>query len=492
MSPTDLVVIAVYFGFTLGIGMFVSRRQRNASDYFLGSRDLPSWAILLSIVATETSALTVISVPAVAARGDLTFLQLTFGYLIGRIAVAWWLLPGYFRGEQETAYARLESRFGGNTRRLTSVVFLGTRFLGDGVRVFASAIPLAVLTGWSIPAAIIVMSIVTMIYTWHGGLKAVVWVDVMQLVIYLAGGVAALLIAWKLAGGPGAAFAAADLAGKLRLIDPAINLTSTYTLLGGLIGGGMLSAASHGTDHLIVQRVLASRSLRDGRTALVGSGILVILQFALFLLVGSAIWAAGLAPESLRPDEIFPRFVVHHLPTGLAGLMIAAILAAAMSTQSSTVNALASSVTHDLYAGLTGRRDPVHLLRVGRWFTILWAVLIMAGALGFHYLAGGRDTPVVVLALSIASVTYGALLGTYLLASRSSRVTGRDAIGAIVFTVTVMLLVLFSARLSTLPPLQWLAPVGRLAWPWYVPLGTILTVGAGMALSRLRPGAAAA
>ncbi|HJX88373.1 MAG TPA: hypothetical protein VJ277_12485, partial [Gemmatimonadales bacterium] len=312
----DFLVVVGYFVFTLGVGLWVARRQRSATDYFLGARDLPAWAILLSIVATETSAVTVISVPGIGARGDLTFLQLAFGYLIGRIGVAAWLLPGYFRGEQETAYARLESRFGAGTRRLISVVFLVTRFLGDAVRVFASAIPLALVTGWSIPTSIVAMGIVTLIYTWFGGFKAVVWTDVLQLSVYLAGGVGALCIAWSLAGGPAAALGAAASAGKLKLIVPEVDFTRTYTLLGGLLGGALLSAASHGTDHLIVQRLLATRSLGDARRALIGSGVMVIAQFTLFLLVGSAIWAAGLAPAHVPGDELFPRFVVEHLPQG--------------------------------------------------------------------------------------------------------------------------------------------------------------------------------
>ncbi|HXE56785.1 MAG TPA: sodium:solute symporter, partial [Gemmatimonadales bacterium] len=487
LSPLDLAVVVAYFIFTLGVGFWVSRRQETAGDYFLGARDLPAWAILLSIVATETSALTVISVPAIAARGDLTFLQLSFGYLLGRALVALWLLPGYFRGEQETAYARLESRFGPGTRRLTSTVFLATRFLGDGVRVFASAIPLAVLAGWSIPTSVVVMSLVTMLYTWHGGLKAVVWVDVLQLAVYLAGGAMALAIAMELAGGLGPALAEAGAAGKLRLIDPTISLGSTYTLLGGLVGGAMLSAASHGTDQLIVQRLLASRSLGAARWALVGSGVMVIAQFALFLLIGIAIWAAGEAPADLAPDRIFPRFVIEHLPAGVAGLVVAAILAAAMSTQSSAINALASSMTHDLYASWTGRRDPKHLLRVGRACSLGWAIAITAGALLFHYGAAGTDTPVVVLALSIASVTYGGLLGTYLLAARWDRATGRDVVTAIGVTVAAMLVVIFARRLAGYPALAWLEPVGRLAWPWYVPLGTALTVVVGV-LSSLLPG----
>ena len=472
---------------TLGVGLWSARSQRTAGDYFLGAHDLPAWAILLSIVATETSALTVISIPAVAARGDLTFLQLPLGYLIGRIAVARWLLPGYFRGEQETAYQRLESRFGTPTRQLASVVFMITRALGDGVRVYASAIPLTVLTGWSIPVSIVVMSAVTMLYTWHGGLKAVVWVDVVQLVVYLAGGAVALWIAWSMAGGPEASLLTAQAAGKLRVLDPSLNLTSTYTLVGGIIGGGLLSAASHGTDHLIVQRLLASRSLGAARTALIGSGVVVFLQFVLFLLTGVAIWSAGLAPESLAPDQIFPRFVAEHLPSGFAGLVVAAILAAAMSTQSSAINALASSVTHDLYVSRTGRTDPVHLLKVGRLFSVAWAVAITIGALLFHYATGGATTPVVVLALSIASVTYGGLLGTYILGSQWPRARGSDAIAGIVVTTSVMLIVIFARRLAAIPALDWLEPVGRLAWPWYVPLGTAITIGVGMLASLRHP-----
>jgi SSS family transporter len=487
LHTADLAVVVIYFAFTLGLGLWVARSQRSAADYFLGARDLPAWAILLSIVATETSALTVISVPGIGARGDLTFLQLTFGFLVGRIGVAAWLLPGYFRGEQETAYARLESRFGTTTRRMVSVVFLTTRFLGDGVRIFAGAIPLALLTGWTIPTAIIAMGSVTLAYTWFGGLKAVVWADVVQLAVYLTGGVAALLIAWELAGGAQSSLLAAAAAAKLTLVDPALNLTAPYTLAGGLVGGAMLSAASHGTDHLIVQRLLATRSLRDARIALVGSGVVVMLQFLLFLLVGVAIWSAGLAPEGMPADQIFPQFILNHLPAGLAGLVVAGILAAAMSTISSSINALASSMTHDLYAGWTGRREPAHLLRVGRLFSATWGLSLIGGALLFQLYAAGTDTPVVVLALSIASITYGALLGTYLLAGWP-RAQGRDVVGAVCVTVVVMLLVVFAKSLSSYSAFEWLAPVSRLAWPWYVPLGTLLAVCTGVALSYLPHG----
>lgn len=486
MTTPDFVVILLYFAVTLGIGLWTTRRQSTAGDYFLGARDLPGLAVLLSIVATETSALTVISVPGIGARGDLTFLQLAFGYLIGRIGVAAWLLPGYFEGTQDTAYQRIERRFGIRARRLVSVVFLVTRFLGDGVRIFAGAIPLALLTGWSVPVAILAMGLITLAYTWFGGLKAVVWADVVQLGVYVSGGVVALIIAWHMAGGMEHSFSLAAAQGKLRVLNLHLSLTSTYTLLGGLVGGALLSAASHGTDQLIVQRLLATRSLRSAQRALIGSGVVVILQFLLFLLVGSAIWAAGLAPDTMSADAIFPQFIIDHFPSGLAGLVVAGILAAAMSTISSSINALASSVTYDLYAGLTGRTDPQYLMRVGRAFSVAWGLALVGAALFFFYFASGSGTPVVVLALSIASITYGALLGTYILGGKWRRTRSVDVSRAVVITVAVMLVVVFAKGLSSLPGLAWLAPIGALAWPWYVPLGTIIAVGVGALSSMTR------
>jgi SSS family transporter len=462
------MVVAGYFAAVLAAGLVLGGRQRDAGDYFLGRHRLPWWAIMLSIVATETSALTVISVPGIAARGDLTFLQLAFGYLVGRIGVAALLLPGYFAGSQETAYQRLEHRFGPAARRTASAAFLLTRALGDSVRVFATAIPLAIITSWSVPVGIIAVAAVTILYTWAGGLRAVVWVEVIQLGFYLLGGIATIVVALQLAGGLDGIGRAWD-AGKLVLVELTPSLRVTYTLWGGLLGGALLSAASHGTDHLLVQRLLAAHDLRAARRALVGSGVLVIFQFGLFLLVGTALWLAGADRAVARGDEIYPAFVVAHLPAGLAGLVIAAILAAAMSTVASSLNSLASASTHDFYAPLAGRRDPGHLLRVGRALTLVWSVILVGGALLFRE----RNTPVVELALSIASLTYGALLGTYLLGAWA-RPRERDVIVAIIACVAFMTPVVLGWPLRLLP---------GLAWPWYVPLGTAVTVGVGAAWS---------
>lgn len=482
MRPLDIAVILIYFVAVVATGLLLSGRQRDASDYFLGRRGLPWWAIMLSIVATETSALTVISVPGIAARGNLTFLQLSFGYMVGRLGVAALLLPGYFQGTQETAYERLERRFGRTARRFASGAFLVTRALGDGVRVFATAIPLAIITSWSIPAGILAVGIVTIFYTWVGGLRAVVWVDVVQLVFYVVGGVATIVVALNVAQ---VGWADAWAAGRLRVVDPSLSFTTTYTLWGGLIGGALLSAASHGTDHLIVQRLLASRDLPDAKKALIGSGVFVIAQFALFLVVGTTLWMAGAdRPEFASSDLIYPTFVVERLPAGLAGLVVAAILAAAMSTVASSLNSLASASTHDFYVPMSGRQDQEHLLRVGRGFTILWAAILVGGA----WLLRQTDpqTPVVQMALSVASLTYGGLLGTYLLGGFWHRARERDVIIALTVSLLVMMPIVFARSLLKLIPDPDPGPLvvaASLAWPWYVPLGTAVTVLVGITAS---------
>lgn len=474
----DLAVMAAYFAAVMLVGLHFARRQQDAADYFLGRRGLPWWAVMFSIVATETSALTVISIPGLAARTDLTFLQVPLGYLVGRVAVSLWLLPGYFRGEQETAYQRLETRFGPAMRKLASGLFMMMRALGDSVRVYVTAIALVVVTGWSEPVTVIVVATVvaltTVAYTWAGGIKAVIWVDVMQMGLYAVAAVATIATAAALAGGVGPAMATALEAGKLRAVDWGLSLSTTYTFTGGLIGGALLSAASHGTDHLIVQRLLATKALRHAQKALVGSGILVIVQFAVFLLVGTFLWAAGADDVSLS-DKIFPTFVVNHLPPGIAGLVVAGILAAAMSTVSSSLNSLASATTNDFYAPLTGRRDQRHLLQIGRWATLGWALVLLAGALSF--ILGSTDQPAVELALSIASITYGALLGAYILGGTFPRVRQADAITAILVASAVMLVVVLGKP----------APVKHLAWPWYVPLGTAVTIAVGVVSSLVRP-----
>lgn len=469
MRPLDVAVIFAYFAVVVAAGLFLGGKQKDASDYFLGQHRLPWWAIMFSIVATETSALTIISVPGLAAGGNLTFLQLSFGYLVGRIGVAALLLPGYFEGTQETAYQRLERRFGPKARRTAAGIFLVTRSMGEAVRLFATAIPLTVITGWNMPAAILAVAVITVFYAWVGGLRAVVWVDVLQLAVYLVGGIATLIVATEMAGGIGS-FERAWEAGKLTVLDFRFTFTAPYTLWGGLIGGALLSAASHGTDHLLVQRLLATRDLSAAKKALIGSGVFVIAQFALFLLVGTSLWLAGAAKPGLASDAIYPTFVAEHLPPGLAGLVVAAILAAA--SVAAALNSLSSASTNDFYAALTGRRDPRHLLLVGRWMTLVWALILVGVAMLFR----DRTTPVVVMALSIASLTYGGLLGTYLLGSFWPAARERDVIVAVVACLVLMTPVVLGFPFRLFP---------GLAFPWFVPLGTGVTVGVGMLSSMI-------
>jgi solute:Na+ symporter, SSS family len=423
--------------------------------------------VLISVVATETSAITFISIPSVAYLGDFSFLQLAFGYVIGRTVVAYALLPRYFQGELVTAYALLERRFGLGARRFASIVFMVTRGLADSVRVFATAIPISLILGTTIrpalvmPVAIIILGALTVFYTYQGGMRAVIWTDVIQTSVYLIAGIAAVI----LIGNWSAIFSHAAQLGKLRVFDLSTNLARPYTLWAGVFGGAFLTMASHGADQLIVQRLLAASSLRDARKALIGSGFVVLLQFALFLVIGTGLYAVYHGRTFQRADDVFPTFILQHMPPGLVGLVVAAILAATMSTHSGAINSLAASTTHDIYLPMTGKRpeDP-SVLRMARVFTLAWGVVLTAGALLYR----AHGTPVVAVALSIASFTYGALLGAFFLAILSRRAQQRDAmIGMIVGLVTMAIVVFYP-------------PVARqIAWPWYVLIGTTITFAFG-------------
>ena len=477
----DAFVLLAYLVGTTLLGVWLGRDQKSAKDYFVADRAIPWWAILFSVVATETSALTFISIPGLAYLTDLSFLQVAMGYLIGRIVIAYTLLPKYYEGELVTAYGMLERRFGLATRRFASIVFMATRAFGDSVRVFATAIPVALIIGpivpaeWVMPLSILILGVFTVIYTYHGGMRAVVWTDVLQTGVYLLGGVAALyLIGRGVDGGWGSIFDRAGEAGKLKLLDFYTGFDRPHTVFAGLIGGAFLSMASHGADQLIVQRLLASNNLGDARKALIGSGIVVIAQFAMFLIIGLGLWSFYNARTFEASDVIFPQFIVQVMPPGLTGLVIAAILAAAMSTVSGSLNSLSAATTHDIYLPLTKRpADDPGLLSVGKKFTLVWAVILIGGALLYRQ----QGTPVVVIALSIASFTYGGLLGGFFLALFVKRARQRDAITGMAFGILAMTFVVFAKQLTPLIPA--LEPLGRIAWPWYVLIGTTITMFVG-------------
>ena len=492
-TALDVVVLLAYMGGTTALGVWLGRGQKSARDYFVASQAIPWWAILFSVVATETSALTFISIPGLAYLGDFTFLQIVVGYIVGRIVVAYVLLPRYYQGELVTAYALLERRFGLTTRRVASITFMVTRAFGDSVRVFATAIPVALILGPSVPSAyvmpvsILVLGAFTLVYTYEGGMRAVVWTDVLQTGVYLVGGlVAVVLIGQGVEGGWSAIFARAADAGKLRVIDLSTDVSKPQTIWAGVIGGGFLSMASHGADQLIVQRLMASSSLRDARRALIGSGFAVLVQFSLFLLIGVGLFAYYNARVFPKPDEIFPTFIIEVMPPGMTGLVVAAILAAAMSTVSGSLNSLAAATTHDIYVPLTGRNaeDP-SIYRAGKLFTLLWAVVLIGGALLYK----NQGTPVVVVALSVASFTYGGLLGAFALGIGWRRALQRDAITGMAVGISAMTLVVFAKPLASAYPslATFLAPFGQVAWPWYVLIGTSITFVTGMLSSFTHP-----
>jgi len=468
-TPLDLAVLVLYLLGVTAWGAWLGRGQRGGKDYFLGSRDLPWGAVMLSVVATETSTLTFLSIPGVAYLGTLTFLQLTLGYLAGRILVSIILLPAYFRGELSTAYALLESRFGTGARRFTSGVFMVTRLLADSVRLFATAIPLALVTGWPYPLSIAVIGVLTLIYTYFGGIKAVVWVDALQMGLYLLGALAAGLALQALVpGGWEAILSRAAEAGKLEVLDFQLTLAVPYTFWAALLGGAFLTMASHGTDQLIVQRLFTCRDLRASQKALVGSAITVMAQFLVFLLVGLGLWVFYQGRSFERSDEIFALFIVNQLPPGITGLLIAGVFAAAMSSLSSSINSLASASAYDFWAPLRGvEKDEARILRAGKGFTLLWAGLLVAGAVVFIPLS--RETSAVEMALGIASVVYGGLLGAFALAVLVERATQRGAIAGMalgIATVTVI----------------WITIPDRVAWPWFALIGTAVTFLVGAAL----------
>jgi SSS family transporter len=493
LNLLEVLVLLAYLTGTTVLGLWIGRKQDSAADYFVAERSIPWWAVLFSIVASETSALTFISIPGLSYVGDLGFLQVVAGYIIGRIVVAYTLLPRYYDGELVTAYALLERRFGAATRRFTSVVFMVTRAMADAVRVFATAIPVALLIGpvlprqYVMPAAILVLGLLTVVYTYRGGMKAVVWTELLQASIYVFGGICALvLLGRSVPGGWSAIIEQASAAGKLTGISLYTGLDRPHTVFAGLMGGAFLAMASHGADQLIVQRLLTSRSLKEAQRALIGSGFVVFAQFTLFLFVGIGLWTYYGGKAFAAGDTIFPTFILEKMPHGLLGLILAAIIAATMSTHSGTINALAAATTHDIYLPLTGRRaeDP-STLRAGKLFALLWGVGLTGGALLFKE----QGTPVVVIALSIASFTYGGLLGGFGLGILWRRANQRDAILGMSIGIATMACIVFAKQLvAAYPSLQsTLGGFAGIAWPWYVLIGTSITLTVGVLSSFTHP-----
>jgi SSS family transporter len=463
LNHVDFAIIALYLaGITL-FGLRFRKKQKSLRDYFLAGRDIPWWAIALSIVAAETSTLTIISIPGLAYDTNLTFLQVVMGYVVGRIVISFVLLPHYFRGDLYTAYELIERRFGRSLRSLTAGLFLLTRAAAEGVRVYAVSIVVSIALGTGEVTSIAIITALTVIYTFEGGLAAVIWTDVVQTVIYVGGTLIGLVTILHLVpGGWSAIHATAAAAGKLQVFNFSTSIWIPYTFWAGVIGGAFLTTASHGTDQLIVQRLLAARGQRQSVTALLSSGVAVLLQFALFLMVGIMLWAYYREPSALfgKPDRIYPTFIVQHMPHGISGLLIAAILAAAMSNLSAALNSLSSSAIMDFYAQLRPQADETTKMRLSRLATLVWALVLF----GLAVIALHKVGRVVEVGLQIASVAYGALLGVFLLGVLTRRANQRGAMLGMACGFSIELYL-------------WLGT--RVPWTWWVMLGTAVTFSIG-------------
>jgi solute:Na+ symporter, SSS family len=488
LSALDLSLVAIYLaGITL-FGLQFRSKDRSLKSYFLADRTIPWWAIALSIVAAETSTLTIISVPGLAYTGDWGFLQIVLGYLVGRIVVCILFLPRYFRGELLTAYEVIGERFGPRLHKLTAFLFLFLRATAEGVRVFAVSIVVGIAIGTRDVISIAIICALTLIYTLEGGMAAVIWTDVVQMGLYVGGTVVAVVqLGHRVPGGWHAIHGMASAAGKISIFHFAFNLSQTYTFWAGLIGGCFLTMASHGTDQLMVQRLLAAKNLRESRIALLSSGVVILVQFALFLAIGTGLYYFyGQGPHTaspFSPDRVFPSFIVGEMPRGIAGLMVAAILAAAMSNLSAAVNSLSSSSMVDFYLAWKPQADERQRARLSRIMTVFWAMLLFVLALLSR--GGGH---VVEVGLSIASVAYGALLGVFLLGTLSKSATENGAMIGMVGGLVANVLLWKQPHALSLTIGSASIALPKVAFTWFVLIGALLTFGLGWIMSRILPG----
>lgn len=476
MHVVDLVTIAAYLVAITWFGAHFRKSQRNLKDYFLGGRSAPWWAIALSIVSAETSTLTVIGTPALSFAGNFEFLQLVLGYLLARIVICVLFLPHYFRGEMFTAYELMRRRFGERIRRLTAGTFLLLRALAEGVRVFALSIVISIVLGTGEVVSILAIVCLTLFYTFEGGMTAVIWTDAVQMFLYVGGATLSFwVILHQIPGGWPHVAAFAGAAHKFQMFDFRFSATAaffarSYSFWAGIIGGCFLTTASHGTEQLLVQRLLAARNERQSRTALLASWLVIFFQFALFLFIGvllSVHYSDTRSPAPQPPDSIYPEFVWNSLPAGAAGLVIAAILAAGMSNLSAALNALASTSVMDFYRPVALRRDPgrpeTHFLGIARWATVGWGVILfLVGLVARHV------SSVLEAGLSIASVLYGSLLGVFLLGLLTKRVKQTPAMIAMVAGLLLMIYV---------------SAATQIAFTWYVVIGTAATFLTGYVMS---------
>jgi SSS family solute:Na+ symporter len=466
LSWLDYAVIAGYLLAITAFGSWFARFQKTTRDYFLNDRSVPWWAICFTIVATETSTLSFIGVPAQAFAGNMTFLQLALGYIIGRILVSLLFIPAYFRGELYTSYELLQRRFGPEVKNIAAAIFLVTRTLADGVRLFATALVITVVTQVPVSLAIVVIGAAMIVYTTRGGVSAVIWTDVVQMFVYVAGALVVFVaLLQQIEGGWSTVVAAGEAAGKFGVFDLGTEPRRVYTLWAGLFGGVALTLATHGTDQFLVQRLLSARSARTAASGLILSGVIVFLQFALFLVIGVMLFAFYQQSPLPRPlatnDEVLPLFVVTSLSHGAAGFIVAAIVAAALSP---SINALAATTVNDFYLKyVRPDANQESLMRVSRAATIFWGVAQIGVALGAQWIRSVLDTGLAVLSLSA-----GPVLGAFLVGVLTKRVGSRAMVAGMLTGIAVLIWVWWTAAT---------------AWTWYALVGSSVTFVTAVATS---------
>ena len=450
MHWIDLTIIVIFLVGFSAFGVWQSRFNNSTEDYFLGGRNLPWPVAMFSIVATETSVLTFISIPGLAYRDDWFFLQLAMGYLFGRILVSIFLLPQYFETGITSIYEVIGKKFGPDIQKVASGVFLITRVFADGVRFLATAVVVQVITGWSLHIAVLIIGLVTLVYTLTGGIRTVVWVDSIQFVLYLFGGVMSIIFALNYLGKPlGDVISELSISGKMSIFNWTGNpLSDPYYFISAIVGGVLLSFSSHGVDYMMVQRVLGTKNLNEAKKAMIGSGLFVLLQFTIFLFAGSIIYLLMEGLEIER-DREFTTFIVNYLPVGLKGLLLAGVLSAAMSTLSSSINSLASSTVADWMRG-------VKSVKQSQLISMAWGVILILIALLFDE----SESAIVIVGLQIASFTYGGLLGLFLLSKMKQKFHSSSLIAGLV---------------SSLGIVFYLKHIG-IAWTWFIGLSVIINM----------------
>ena len=461
----DYAVIAVYLLAIVSFGSWFARFQKSTRDYFLTSHSVPWWAICFTIVATETSTLSFIGAPAGAYVGDMTFLQIAIGYIVGRLLVSVLFIPSYFRGELFTSYELLQRRFGAPVKNVAAVIFLVTRTFADGIRLYATALVIAVVTQVPVTGTVLILGVAMIIYTVRGGVSAVIWTDVVQMFIYVGGALIVFFGLLELIPGGWTEVTAVG-ADHFRIFDFSWNLSTVYTFWAGLLGGIALTLATHGTDQFLVQRLLSARSAKEASTGLVLSGLIVFVQFALFLVIGVMLFVYYQSTPLPRPlermDEVLPLFVVTSLPHGIAGFIVAAIVAAALSP---SINSMAATTVNDFYVKyVKPDADERTLMIVSRRATIFWGIAQIAVAVGAQYVTRS----VLDAGLAVLSLAAGPVLGAFLVGVLTRRIGTRSMLVGMATGVTV---------------LAWIWVTGATAWTWYALIGSGATILAAAAAS---------